>query len=88
MEDILWSEYLQQLSAVAKQRYKEKVFRGGFLSDSYCISDSEWEKSPELKCRKCRNHIIIITYYNHLLIELFKLYTCMNLKKKSISRYD
>ena len=48
MENTLWSEYLQQLSPVAKHRYKKKVSLSGLKTDPYCIKDLEWEKSPEL----------------------------------------
>ena len=44
----MWSGYLQQLSSVAKLRYKEKVFKTGLKVDPYSISSSEWDKSPEL----------------------------------------
>ena len=43
-----WSEYLQQLSSVAKHRYKEKVLLAGLKTDPYCIEECDWEKSPEL----------------------------------------
>ena len=43
------SGYSSQLSAVAKQRYMEKVTAVGLAKDPYCIEDHfEWEKSPEL----------------------------------------
>ena len=47
MEKVQWSEYILQLSAVGKERYKEKVVLGGLRTDPYCINDLEWEKSPE-----------------------------------------
>uniref|UniRef100_A0A1X7VNI4 Uncharacterized protein n=1 Tax=Amphimedon queenslandica TaxID=400682 RepID=A0A1X7VNI4_AMPQE len=44
----MWSGYLQQLSSVARLRYKEKVSKTGLKVDPYSIKNSEWEKSPEL----------------------------------------
>ena len=37
MENTQWREYLQQLSSVAKHRYKEKVSLAGLKTDPYCI---------------------------------------------------